>query len=102
MVMSGIEEVSTRQTGHKHQSERKGEGVASPFTPAKGPCPDVEFPRNANLKLPALKLGKDAIHRARQSQKRGDCLQHLAEELLPCQPHTSKVNPQEFAAVRYW
>jgi hypothetical protein len=29
--MSGIEEVSTRQTGHKHQSESKGEGVASSF-----------------------------------------------------------------------
>src|SRR3989440_12098896 len=97
MVMSGIEEVSTRQSGHKHQSERKGEGGASPFTPAKGSCPDVEFSSNANLKLPRLKLGEDALHRARQSQERVDCLQHLAEELLRCQSHTIKVNPEEFA-----
>ncbi len=72
--MRGIEEVSTRQTGHKHQSEGKGEGVASPFTPAKGSCPDVEFSSNPKLKLPGLELGEDALHRARQSQKRGDCL----------------------------
>src|SRR5438552_12401811 len=99
MVMSGVEKVSTRQTGPKHQSEHKGEGVSSPFTPAKGSCPDVEFSRNANLKLPRLKLREDALHRARQSQKRGDCLQHLGEELLRCQSQTLQVNPQEFARV---
>src|SRR5947207_15025151 len=99
MVMSGIEEVSTRQSGHKHQSERKREGVSSPFTPAKGSCPNVEFARNENLKLTCLELGEDALHRARQSQKRGDCLQHLVEELLRCQSQTLQVNPQEFAGV---
>src|SRR5437879_12380486 len=100
MVMSsGIEEVSTRQTGHKHQSESKGEGVASPFTPAKGSCPDVEFSSNAKLKLPGLELGEDALHRARQSQKCADGLEQLGEELLRCQSHILQVQPQEFARV---
>src|SRR5205823_14891009 len=97
MVMSGIEEVSTRQSGHKHQCERKGEGVASPFTPAKGSCPDVDFSTTAHPKLPRLKLGAHALHPARQSRKRGDCLQHLAAELLRRQSHTPQVNPQSFA-----
>src|SRR5947209_8124109 len=99
MVMSGIEEVGSPETGHKHQSESKGEGVASAFTPAKGSCPDVDISTKPDLQLPCLQLGEDALHRARQSQQRGHRLHQLGEELLRCQSQILHIHPQEFARV---